>query len=62
MAETENFCHRVRTKDNWDVSRFGRVKFLTRADKRLFVQRPQDFHEAGVYLFYRERQTPLKTA
>ncbi len=59
MAEMENFCHRVRTKGNWDVGRFGRVKFLARinhaappACARPYAgrARPAGLREAGVYI------------
>ncbi len=56
----ENFCHRVRTKGNWDVGRFGRVFFLARINSTAppahEALAPQSHPEAGVHLFYRERQ------
>jgi hypothetical protein len=73
MAETENFCHRVRTKGNWDVGRFRRVNFwamslkgMTQASglgmtssncKPPVCASPQQSRGADVYLFYCEGQS-----
>jgi hypothetical protein len=61
MAEEENSCHLVRTKGNWDVGRFGRLIFFAKTSKAAppahEALAPQPHPEAGIYLFYRERQT-----
>ena len=57
MAETENSCHRVRTKGNWDVGRFGRVKFFSMSLEAIscYVRNPSA--RPSTYDFFSARRT-----